>query len=144
MRLIKEFNAKLHGVIPMAEKENNIIDLTIKFTKNKIWLKTKETELLFSAPFMTNPIADGSTYTFEKTYNRKDEQIYQVIIAGGPPHTFVLDISLWNKFRANCLHDRFTLKVRLPHRGEASKICPISTQDRRRIYSPSESIRPIS
>ena len=108
--LIKTFKATIHGVFPMTT-ELPMPDSLITFTKNRILLSEPQIGHLYFDPFQVQQVTDRMEYSFDKLNNSADEKMFSIILKiklnNLDTGIYHLDISRWNKIKANIIHHRY-------------------------------------
>lgn len=106
--MLKTFKARIHGAFPTTEGNQVKIDDTLVFTKYKIRLKENQINRIYLDPLLVQLITDRMSYEFDKKLNKDDNKMFSIIIPfKGEEKTYHLDISLYNKIKANIVHKRY-------------------------------------
>ncbi|MFC4263844.1 hypothetical protein ACFOWM_13185 [Ferruginibacter yonginensis] len=111
--MLKTFKAKIHGTVSIRQGEQSPIDQTITFTKYKIKLKDEQINRIYFDPLLVQVVADKMEYSFDKKLNKDDKKMFSIILKQKlnalDNCLYHLDISLWNKIKANIIHNRYWL-----------------------------------
>lgn len=111
MPLFKTFRAKIYSAVAIRTGDETSIDQTITFSKYKILLKEEQINRIYFDPLLVQVVAHKAEYDFDKIRNKEDEKQFSIILKQklnvldkGIHH---LNISKWNKFRANIIHNKY-------------------------------------
>lgn len=114
MALFKTFQAKIYGTIAPYTPPEPAIDEMITFSKFRIILKEGQINRIFYTTILQQPVTHRAEYEFDKILNRNDEKKFAIILKQKLNHLdtgiHLLDISTWNKFRANVIHKRYWIQ----------------------------------
>ena len=112
MPLFKTFKAKIiHGVCVSYYENQPPPDLLISFSKYKILLKEEQINRFWLDPFQVQLVVHKAEYDLDKLLNKEDEKMFAIILRQKlnvlDKGIHFLDISAWNKFKANVIHNRY-------------------------------------
>ena len=109
--MFKTFKARIHGAFPISIGDETPINPVVTFSKYKILLKDEQINRIFLDPFFAQVLSHKAEYDFDKLLNKEDKKKFSIILKQklnnldkGIQH---LDISIWNKFKANVIHNRY-------------------------------------
>lgn len=111
MQLFRTFQAKIHGTIAPVTGNEPPIDEIITFSRYRIILKKEQINRIFYTPVQQQPITHRSQYEFDKILNKNDKKMFAIILKERlnklDSGIKFLDISMWNKIKANIIHHRY-------------------------------------
>ena len=109
--MFKAFKAKIHGAASTSQGDQTPIDTILTFTKYKIRLRDEQVNRIYFDRLLVQLVTDKMEYDFDKRQNKDDKKMFSIILKQklnaldtGLHH---LDISQWNKIKANIIHNRY-------------------------------------
>ena len=107
------FKAKIHGIVSISQEGQSPVDTTITFTGYRIKLTDEQIGRLYLDPMLVQEVVHNAEYDFDKLRNKEDKKQFSIILKHrlnnldkGIHH---LEISKWNKIKANITHHRYWL-----------------------------------
>ena len=107
------FKAKIHGLVSISREGQSPVDTTITFTRHRIKLTDEQIGRFYLDPMVVQEVVHNAEYDFDKLLNKEDKKQFSIILRQklnnldkGVHH---LDISRWNKIKANIIHHRYWL-----------------------------------
>ena len=109
--MFKTFKAKLQDGVVTYESHPNSIAVTLTLTKYRIRVKDSDANRLYFNFFMVQLLIDKMEYDFDKLLDKDDKKQFSIVLKQrlNPLDSGIhyLDISFWNKIKANIIHHRY-------------------------------------
>jgi hypothetical protein len=111
--MFKTFKAKIHGAVGISISHSEPPEMILSFTRYKIRLNDEQLNRIYLDPLLVQLVYDKMEYNFDKRLNREDEKMFSIILKDKlnalDKGLYHLEISLWNRFKANLIHHRYWL-----------------------------------
>lgn len=111
--IFKTFKATIIGSWHIEDKVPKPTHREVSFSKRRIPLNPSQVERIYLDPMFVQLIADKAEYTFDKLINKEDKRKFSIIITQKlnalDDGIHYLDLSTWNKIKANIIHGRYWL-----------------------------------